>query len=103
MHGVTSAIMLAPVLRYTKNRNPAAQARVVGIFNDVLARQETEAGDAIERFTTMLNLPNRLSEVGVVKDEQVASIAERTMTDVWGGQKRQLEYDEIVAILNMVR
>jgi alcohol dehydrogenase class IV len=103
MHGVTSAIMLSPVLRYTKDRNPTAQNRVLTIFNDVLEWQEREAADAVMKFAQILGLPTRLSEVGITRDDQVAAIAEKTMTDAWGGQERQLEYEEILAILNMVR
>ena len=51
----------------------------------------------------MLDLSTRLSKVGVERDKQVISIAERTMADVWDGQKHQLDYEEIVAILEMVR
>ena len=103
MHGVTSCIMLAPVLRYTKSRSSNAQAKVLEIFNDVLGWQETEAADAVHKFIKMLELPTTLSEVGVTTDEQVRVIAEKTMTDVWGGSKRQMEFDEILESLNMVR
>lgn len=103
MHGVTSCVCLAPVLRFTKGRNPEAQERVVRIFKEVLGYGEMEAGDCVERFVKRMGLPTRLSEVGVKEDRQVEEIAEKTMTDVWGGGKRQLEYDEIMEILNEVR
>ncbi|KAF1991273.1 Dehydroquinate synthase-like protein [Aulographum hederae CBS 113979] len=103
MHGVTSCICLAPVLRYTKPKSENAQAKVLEIANDVLGWNETEAADAIARFVLMLGLPTRLSEVGVTSDEQVELIAEKTMTDVWGGSGPQLEQHEILKILNTVR
>ncbi|KUI55818.1 Alcohol dehydrogenase 4 [Cytospora mali] len=103
LHGVTSCVMLAPVLRYTKDRSSKAQAKVLGIFNDSLGWQEEEAGDAVNRFVKMLGLPTTLSEVGVKTDEEVRKVTEKSMTDVWGGGKRQMEYDEVLEILNMVR
>lgn len=103
LHGETSCIMLAPVLRYTKDRSSRAQAKVLEIFNDTLGWQEKEAADAVHRFVKILGLPTTLSEVGVKTDEQVRKVAEKAMTDVWGGGKRQMEYDEILETLNMVR
>lgn len=103
MHGITSCICLAPVLRYTKDRNPEAQKMVLGIFNEMLGWHETEAGDCVERFVKTIGLSTRLSEVGVKDDKTVEKIAEKTMTDAWGGKERQLEYDEVLQILNMVR
>jgi alcohol dehydrogenase class IV len=94
---------LAPVLRFTRGRNLEAQERVVRIFREVMGYQEMEAGDCVERFVKRMGLPTRLSEVGVTDDKQVEEIAERTMTDVWVGGKRQMEFDEIMEILNAVR
>ena len=103
MHGVTSAIMLSPVLRFTRNRSPQAQQRIVNIFNETLGWNENEAADAVMKFVQLMGLPTRLSDVGVTSDEQVKTIAEKTMTDIWGGGKPQLNYDEVLQILNLVR
>jgi len=73
------------------------------IFNDTLGWEEAEAADAVSRFVKVLGLPTTLAEVGVVDGDQVKLIAEKTMTDVWGGKERQMEFDDIMAILNMVR
>lgn len=112
MHGVTSCILLAPVLRYGRARHRSdsdseameAQRKVVKVFNDTLGWQETDAADAMTKFVTMLGLPTRLSEVGVVDDAVVDRIAEKTLTDVWGGGKPQItEKEEVRKILEMVR
>lgn len=104
MHGVTSCIMLAPVLRYTASWNPAAQAKILGIFNEVLGWEEKSAGDAVERFVGVLGLPTRLGEVGIVREEQFESIAEKTMTDVLAKNPGHLEKKEqALEILELVR
>ena len=104
MHGVTSCIMLAPVLRYTKSQNAEAQARVAKIFNETLGWEEKEAADAVSRFVKLLGLPTTLSEVGVTEESQIEKIAEKTLTDAWGGAKRQLETkEEVMEILNAAR
>jgi alcohol dehydrogenase class IV len=103
MHGITSAIMLSPVLRFTEDRNRSAQKIVVDAFNEVLGWSETEAAGCVEKFVDQLGLPTRLSEVGIESDDQIKAIADKTMTDIWGGGKRQLEREEILAILNMVK
>lgn len=103
LHGETSCVMLAPVLRYTKDRSSRAQEKVLGIFNETLGWHEKEAADAVHRFVKMLGLPTTLSEVGVKTDEQVRKVAEKAVTDVWGGEKRQMEFDEILETLSLVR
>ncbi|OCL02301.1 maleylacetate reductase [Glonium stellatum] len=104
MHGVTSCIMLAPVLRYTKSTNAEAQARVLKVFNETLGWEEKEAADAISHFVKLLGLPTTLAEVGVTEESQIEKVAEKTMTDAWGGSKRQLETkEEVMQILNMAR
>jgi alcohol dehydrogenase YqhD (iron-dependent ADH family) len=99
----SSILNLRSILRFTKDRNPDPQKTVVDVFNEVLGWHENEAADCMQNFVKQLGLPTRLSEVGVTTDEQVSRIANRVLTDVWGGDKRQLEYDEIMEILNMVR
>ena len=104
MHGMTSAVMLAPVLKYTESWNPEAQKVLLGIFNEELGWKEKILGEAMTRFVKMLGLPTTLSEVGVTDEKMIETIAEHTLTDVWGGQKRLLNTKgEVMEILNMVR
>ncbi|KIV84132.1 hypothetical protein PV11_06105 [Exophiala sideris] len=108
MHGITSCIMLAPVLRWqaahlSHPHYKKAQARILDIFNETLGWQETSAADAIERFVMTLGLPTTLQEVNVTSDEQVREIAEKTMTDVWGGGNRQMEFDDVMEVLKSAR
>ena len=100
--------MLAPVLRWqaahlSQPHYKTAQARILDIFNETLGWQESSAADAIERFVMTLGLPTTLQEVNVISDEQVKEIAEKTMTDVWGGGKRQMEFDDVMDVLNSAR
>lgn len=97
---MTSAILLAPVLRYTKDQNPTMQRRIVQIFNEVLGWQEVEAGDAVERFVKLLGMPTRLSQVGVTDDKVIRQVAQKSMTDVL---KIELSEDEVYSILNSVK
>ncbi|EXJ77163.1 hypothetical protein A1O3_10321 [Capronia epimyces CBS 606.96] len=108
MHGITSCIMLAPVLRWqaahlSLPHYKNAQTRILEIFNEALGWQESSAANAIEKFVKTLGLSTTLQEVNVISDEQVEEIAEKTMTDVWGGGKRQMEFEDVMEVLNMAR
>lgn len=107
MHGVTSCIMLAPVLRYTAERNDKqkeAQAKVLEIWNKVLRTDEKSLGDAVEHFVKSLDLPHTLKEVGVTENEGIERVAESTLTDVFGAQEGLVgNKDQALEILNMAR
>ncbi|KAK5122285.1 hypothetical protein LTR85_004196 [Meristemomyces frigidus] len=104
MHGLTSCVLLAPVLKYQKHDRADAQAKVLKVFNETLGWQETDAADAMTKFVKELGLPTTLSEVGVTDNTIVDKIAEKTLTDVWGGGKPQItEKAEVRKILEMVR
>lgn len=107
MHGVTSCIMLAPVLRYTyerSQRQKEVQKKVLDIWNKVLKTAETSLADAVESFVKKLELPHTLQEVGVVKEEDIAQVAESTLTDVFGAREGLVENKEqVLEILNLAR
>lgn len=107
MHGVTTCIMLAPVLRYMKDvkgRQIEAQEEVLKIFNRVLQWDEKSASDAVAKFVKFLELPGSLRAVGVEDEDTLQKVAELTMTDVWGGGTKQIETkDEIREILELAR
>lgn len=107
MHGVTTCIMLAPVLRYmqkTTAQQAEAQQKVLHVFNKTLQWKETSASDAVANFVKMLELPSSLKAVGIEDDETLSKIAELTMTDVWGGGTRQIDTpEEILEILELAR
>jgi alcohol dehydrogenase class IV len=107
MHGVTSCVMLAPVLRYTLSKSSQQkqlQDQVLRVFNETLIWREESAGDAVEKFVKMLELPSSLDEVGVTEMEDLAKVAERTMTDVWGGGERQIKTkEEVLRVLDLAR
>lgn len=109
-HGLTSCICLPPTLRYEKEHPENKYFRreghkiVLDVFNEELGWHEKEAGDAVERFYRSLGLPTRLSAVGVTDDAAIRKIAEKTMTDVWGGGPRQIDDPkDIIQILETVR
>lgn len=111
LHGETSAILLAPTLRFTAvskakvfARSKSGQDKVLGVFNDKLEWDEKSAADAVERFMRELGLPTRLSQVGVTSDEVVDKVAERTLTDIWGGGDPQItDKADVRQILDSVR
>lgn len=103
--------MLAPVLRYSlahptdANRSTIVQAQqvVLDVFNQTLGWHEVSAGSAVQRFVRMLGMPDSLKAVGVTEKAQIQEIAEKTMTDVWGGSGPQLDYDAVLAIVTSAR
>ncbi|KAJ4372665.1 hypothetical protein N0V86_008028 [Didymella sp. IMI 355093] len=107
MHGVTSCIMLAPVLRYTHERNDKqkeVQAKVLKIWNKALNADERNLADAVENFVKNLDLPHTLKQVDVTKDEDIEKVAESTLTDVFGAQEGLVgNKDDVLEILNMAR
>jgi alcohol dehydrogenase class IV len=107
MHGVTTCIMLSPVLRYMRNKDSqqvGLQQKVLAVFNGVLQWNEKNAADAVGRFVRMLELPDSLKLVGVQDEETLQEIAEMTMTDVWGGGTKQIETKgEVREILEFAR
>lgn len=82
MHGITSCIMLAPVLRCTKVKTLESQARIVKAFNESMGWTETEAAACVVRLVKLLGLPSTLKEVGVTTTEQIEEIIDKTMSDV---------------------
>ncbi|KAL1605016.1 hypothetical protein SLS60_004559 [Paraconiothyrium brasiliense] len=110
MHGVTTCIMLSPVLRYMlekEGQQIEPQQKVLAVFNRVLQWDEQSAADAVGRFVTILELPNSLKSVGVEDEDTLQKVAEMTMTDVWGGDTsdtKQIETKEdIREILELAR
>ncbi|GAM86262.1 hypothetical protein ANO11243_042740 [Dothideomycetidae sp. 11243] len=112
MHGITSCIMLAPVLRYTAARSDQpvfsrakiGQGKILKVFNDTLSWKETDAADALVRLLKQLGLPTRLSEVGVTSEKDIDAIAEKTLTDIWaGGEKQITDKQEVRKILDTAR
>lgn len=84
MHGVTSCILLAPVLRHTYSKSEAqkqAQQRTLSIWNKILKWEEASLAGAVDRFVKYLELPRTLREVGVEKREDMERVAEGTLTD----------------------
>ncbi|KAJ4355605.1 uncharacterized protein N0V89_003625 [Didymosphaeria variabile] len=107
MHGVTTCIMLSPVLRYMRDKEDQQiepQQKVLDVFNRVLQWNEQSAADAVGKFVKTLELPNSLKAVGVEDEDTLQEIAEMTMTDVWGGGTRQIETkEEIQEVLELAR
>lgn len=104
MHGVTSCIMLAPVLRYMCNKSSKqakAQRRVLEVWNRTLQWNKQSLADAVESFVQYLELPHTLKAVGVGRQEDIEAVAANTLTDAFFDQVRVKE--QVLAILDMVR
>lgn len=106
-HGIASCITLAPVLRHAYERSDkqkVVQAKVLEIWNKILKANEQSLADAVENFVEMLGLPHTLKEVGLIKDEDIEKVAERTMKDVLEVQEGILQDKNLILdILNMAR
>jgi len=103
MHGITSCVILPAVLAYTEPKTKKAQEKILSVFNQTLDWNEDSASHALVRFITMLGLPTTLADVDVRDDAVLDQIAEKTMTDVWGGGKASMNKDDILKILNLAR
>jgi alcohol dehydrogenase class IV len=106
MHGITSCIMLAPVLRYTASKSDQqnqVQERVLGIWNKILKSEEQSLANAVENFVKNLGLPSTLKEVGVVKPEDILKVAESTITNIFGAMEGMGGKDDVPAILESAK
>jgi alcohol dehydrogenase class IV len=106
MHGITSCIMLAPVLRYTASKSDKqkqVQERVLDIWNKILKSEEQTLADAVEKFVKNLGLPSTLKEVGVVKPEDIVKVAESTITNVFGAMEGMGGKEDVLAILESAK
>ncbi|XP_014555956.1 hypothetical protein COCVIDRAFT_100956 [Bipolaris victoriae FI3] len=106
MHGVTSCVMLAPVLRYTADRSDRqreVQKRVLEVWNRALSADEDDLADAVGDFVRYLGLPSTLKEVGVEKQEDIDRVAESTLTDVFGAMEGMGGKEDVLAILDSAR
>lgn len=84
MHGITSCILLAPVLRYTyfrSEKQKQAQQQVLEVFNKALKWEASILADAVNTFVKYLELPRTLKEVAVEKQADIEKVAESTLSD----------------------
>lgn len=102
MHGVTTCIMLAPVLRYFYEKRKEAQDNVLRVWNKVLGWEEKNLADAVNKFVKMLELPSTLKEVRVEREEDLDKIAGHTLTDVLGAGEG-VGKEDVRRILEMAR
>lgn len=77
-HGLTSCVMLPSVLRYNEPANADRQAAI----SAMLGQPDVSAATLVENLVASLNLPGRLRDVGVGR-EQLPVIAEKAMHDRW--------------------
>jgi len=75
-HGYTSCVLLPAVMRYNKVVNAPKQQMIA----QAMGCAGMEAGDAIEQLVRSLNLPTRIRDVGV-KREDFQAIADKVMHD----------------------
>jgi alcohol dehydrogenase len=83
-HGITSCVMLPVVLDYVASSLESAQPRLRRIAEAITgepAAHGSAASAAVSRLVEQLNLPRRLRDVGVARD-QFDEIAEAPMGDL---------------------
>lgn len=106
-HGVANALLLPYVMEY--NAESPAKAKYLGIAKamgvDTTGMSEDEgvkaAIDAVKALSISINIPQRLSEIGV-KKEDLHDLAVAAFNDVCtGGNPRPTSVEEIEAIYNI--
>ncbi|WP_143100079.1 iron-containing alcohol dehydrogenase [Variovorax sp. 770b2] len=75
-HGLTSCVLLAPVLRWVGDAAGGKQR----VICEAMGREGADAASAVADLVASLGLPARLRDVGV-RQELLATIAERTLHD----------------------
>ncbi|RWI54724.1 MAG: maleylacetate reductase [Mesorhizobium sp.] len=78
LHGHTSCVLLPAVLQFNRPINRDRQSIVSAAFGDA----SREAADYVAALIAALEMPQRLSDVGIRK-EQLPEIAEKTMKEKW--------------------
>ena len=106
-HGVANALLLPYVMEY--NAESPAKAKYLGIAKamgvDTTGMSEDEgvkaAIEAVKALSVSINIPQRLSEIGV-KKEDLHDLAVAAFNDVCtGGNPRPTSVEEIEAIYNI--
>ena len=106
-HGVANALLLPYVMEY--NAESPAKAKYLGIAKamgvDTTGMSEDEgvkaAIEAVKALSISINIPQRLSEIGV-KKEDLHDLAVAAFNDVCtGGNPRPTSVEEIEAIYNI--
>jgi maleylacetate reductase len=97
-HGYTSCTILASVMRWNKPANHHRQR----IISAALGRDDLDAGDAIERLVSSLNLPTRLRDVNLDRSE-LRNVARKTMEDssISTNPRKISNEEDILEILEM--
>ncbi|KAF1832654.1 Dehydroquinate synthase-like protein [Decorospora gaudefroyi] len=106
MHGITTCIVLAPVLSYTAAKSDTQaqrQGRVLGIWNKILGSQYTCLADAVMGFVQDLGLPTELGEVGVLDQKVLGKVAECTVRDAFGAMEGLGGKEDVLAILEKAK
>ncbi len=78
LHGHTSCVMLAPVLRFNRPANEARQRVVAATLGD----PDADPADLVDDMVRSLGLPRRLRDVGLAR-ERLAHVAGAAMQDRW--------------------
>ncbi|HLH70014.1 MAG TPA: iron-containing alcohol dehydrogenase [Candidatus Dormibacteraeota bacterium] len=80
-HGVTSCVMLPPVIDLIARRLPAARPRLARLAAAMGKLADGDAAAGVRRLVARLGLPSQLSALGVRRD-QFPAIAEAAMADL---------------------
>jgi alcohol dehydrogenase class IV len=80
-HGVTSCVMLPPVIDLVAERLPEARPRLARLAAAMGPLAKEGAAEGVRRLVARLGLPSRLSTLGVRRD-QFPAIAEAAMADL---------------------
>ena len=75
-HGLTSCVLLAPVMRWNAGHNADRQA----LISEAMGRAGDPAADVIEDLVVSLGLPHRLRDIGVARSD-FPMLTDKVMAD----------------------
>lgn len=97
LHGHTSCVCLAPVLRWNEPADAGGQAAI----SRAMGRAGTPAADAVESLVRALGLPTRLRDIGVAR-AAIPTLARRAFDDppMRFNPRQPRSPDEVEALLD---
>jgi maleylacetate reductase len=97
-HGLTSCVMLAPVMRWNEKLNADRQA----LISEAMGQAGRAASDVIRELVQALGLPHRLRDVGVGRAD-LPIIAQKVMGDhsIGGNVRRPRGPEDLMELLEL--
>ena len=101
-HGHTSCIMLPAVMRWNNSFNADRQAKAAGAIGQIKGAASGTAADLLDALITQLEMPRRLSAVGI-GPEHFISISKQALNTPWVPRNPRpiKSADQVIEILKL--